>query len=82
MKSQELSILVHYNNVPSPNAAVASQPCPQGHITANKREIKDFPKLPSAASFIRKRYMKLLALGKMLHSIGNLDKGGKVLWTP
>ena len=24
------------------------------HITADKREIKDFPKLPSATSFIRK----------------------------
>ena len=36
------------------NSAVASQPCPSGHITADKREIKDFPKLPSATSFIRK----------------------------
>jgi len=26
----------------------------QQRITANKREIKDFPKLPSATSFIRK----------------------------
>ena len=25
-----------------------------GHITADKREIKDFPKLPSATSFIRR----------------------------
>jgi len=24
------------------------------HITADKREIKDFPKLPSATSFIRR----------------------------
>jgi len=30
----------------------------QLHITADKREIKDFPKLPSATSFIRSRYMK------------------------
>ena len=30
------------------NSAVASQPCPSGHITADKREIKDFPKLPTA----------------------------------
>jgi len=37
-----------------PNSAVASQPCPSGHITADKRGIKDFPKLPSATSFIRK----------------------------
>jgi len=29
-----------------PNSPVASQPCPSGHITADKREIKDFPKLP------------------------------------
>ena len=36
------------------SSAVASQPCPSGHITADKREIKDFPKLPSATSFIRK----------------------------
>jgi hypothetical protein len=36
------------------NSAVASQPCPSGHITEDKREIKDFPKLPSATSFIRK----------------------------
>jgi len=28
--------------------------CPSGHITADKREIKDFPKLPSATSLIRK----------------------------
>jgi len=28
--------------------------CPQRQITADKREIKDFPKLPSATSFIRK----------------------------
>ena len=27
--------------------------CPSGHITADKREIKDFPKLSSATSFIR-----------------------------
>jgi hypothetical protein len=36
------------------NSAVASQPCPSGHITADKREIKDFPKLPSVTSFIRR----------------------------
>jgi len=35
------------------NSAVASQPCPSGHITADKGEIKDFTKLPSATSFIR-----------------------------
>jgi len=36
------------------NSTFASQPCPLGHITADKREIKDFPKLPLATSFIRK----------------------------
>ena len=36
-----------------PNSAVASQPCPSGHITADKREIKDFPKFASQTSFIR-----------------------------
>lgn len=41
------------------NSAVASQPCPSGHITADKRKIKDFPKLPSAELFLCwKRYMK------------------------
>jgi len=34
------------------HSAVASQPCPSGHITTDKREIKDFPKLPSVTSFI------------------------------
>ena len=34
------------------NSAVASQPCPLGHIIVDKREIKDFPKLPSATPFI------------------------------
>ena len=28
--------------------------CPSGRLTADKREIKDPPKLPSATSFIRK----------------------------
>jgi len=37
------------------NSAVASQPCPSGHITADKREIKDFPKSRlGGTSFIRK----------------------------
>jgi len=31
------------------HSAVASQPCPSGHITADKGEIKDFPK-PSPLS--------------------------------
>ena len=43
------------------NSAVASQPCPSGHITADKGEIKDFPKLPSATSPIRRT---LYAIGR------------------
>ena len=33
----------------------------QLHITADKREIKDFPKLPSATSFICKTLYERLA---------------------
>jgi len=36
------------------NSAVASQPCPSGHITADKRLRYASSKLPSATSFIRK----------------------------
>jgi len=36
------------------NSAVASQPCPSGHITADKRLRYASPKLPLATSFIRK----------------------------
>ena len=36
------------------NSTVASQPCPSGHITADKRKIKNLPKLPSVTSFIRR----------------------------
>jgi len=35
-------------------SAVALQPCPSGHITADKRLRCASPKLPSATSFIRK----------------------------
>ena len=35
------------------NFAVASQSCPLGHITADKRLRYTSPKLPSATSFIR-----------------------------
>jgi len=38
-----------------PNSAVASQPCPLSHITADKRQNFILPKLFSATSFIRKR---------------------------
>jgi len=36
-----------------------SEFCPSGRLTADKREIKDFPKLPSATSFIRKPLYKI-----------------------
>jgi|GEM_PF-1963911 len=36
------------------NSAVASQPCPSDHITADNRLRYASPKLPSATSFIRK----------------------------
>jgi len=32
------------------------------HITTDKREIKDFPKLPSATSFIRKSLAEIRGL--------------------
>jgi len=35
------------------HSAVASQPCPSGHITADKRLRYASPKLSSATSFIR-----------------------------
>jgi len=36
----------------------------QERITADEREIKDFPKLPSATSFIRKTLGETVALNK------------------
>ncbi len=51
------------------NSAVASQPCPLGHITADKREIKDFPKLPSATSFIRKTLSEIVDFGHQVVSM-------------
>jgi hypothetical protein len=36
---------------------------PAHHLTADKREIKDFPKLPSATSFIRKTLGEMLLKG-------------------
>ncbi len=48
------------------NSAIASQPCPLGHITADKRLCFASPKLPSATSFIRKPLYEIpnLALKK------------------
>jgi len=49
------------------HSAATSLPClaSLGHLTADKREIKDFPKLPSATSSIRK------TLGEMLLEMKN-----------
>jgi len=48
----------------APNSAVASQPCPSGHITADKRLRYASPKLPSATSFIHKTLSEMLCLRK------------------
>ena len=52
------------------NSAVASQPCPSGHITADKRLRYAFPKLPSATSFIR---ITLSEIASPLYSPPNID---------
>ena len=58
------------------NSAVASQPCPSGHIIADKKEIRDFPKLPSATSFIRKPlYASLNYLNKAIRFIRGMNNG-------
>jgi len=36
---------------------------PPHRLTADKREIKDFPKLPSATSFIRKTLSEIVDFG-------------------
>jgi len=43
---------------------IASQFCPSGHITAHKRKIKDFLRLPSATSFILGTLDEMLTRGK------------------
>jgi len=40
----------------------ASQPCPSGHITVDKKLRYASPKLPSATSFIRKTLGKITAI--------------------
>ena len=54
----------------------------QLHITADKMEIKEFPKLPSATSFIRETlYESLHHINKQSHKssatgfIGGMDNG-------
>ncbi|MDI6850993.1 MAG: hypothetical protein QMD82_03535 [bacterium] len=41
--------------------SVVLRTLPSGHITADKMEIKDFPKLPSTISFIRKTLSEIIA---------------------
>ena len=57
-----------------PNSAVALQPCPLGHITADKREIKDFPK-PSPLS--RKRGLK--GRNILISAFGGLEVKSKCI---
>jgi hypothetical protein len=45
-----------------PNSPVASQPCPSGRITMDKRENFILAKLPSATSFIRKPLYEMLIM--------------------
>ncbi|HAW50476.1 TPA: hypothetical protein DCX16_05975, partial [bacterium] len=47
-----LYALLHYRT--DVEFVLRGRDCPLGHITADKMEIKDFPNLPSATSFIRK----------------------------
>jgi len=46
------------------------QICLPHRLTADKREIKDFPKLPSATSFIRKTLVAIAtgSLSKILYN--------------
>jgi len=51
----------------------------QNHITADKRGIRDFPKLPSATSFIRKTLSEMpnsprLGIGGENNGIGGIPK--------
>jgi len=47
------------------NSAVASQPCPSGHITADKSKIKEFPKFAYRLLFAR-RYTLLQKCARYL----------------
>ncbi len=51
--------MIAYNLRGVRNSAVASQPCPSGHITADKKLRYAMPKLPSATSLIRKTLSKI-----------------------
>ena len=45
------------------NSMVALQPCPSGHITADKRFLCASPKLPSATSFIHRKLSAIAKIG-------------------
>jgi len=51
------------------HSAVASQPCPSGHIIADKRLRYALPKLPSATSFICKT-IKIKDYGEDVRNVG------------
>jgi len=53
------------------NSAVASQPRPSGHITADKRLWCDVPspKLPSATSFIRRTLSEIRSYRKTVFAL-------------
>jgi len=50
------------------------------HITADKREIRDFPKLPSATSFIRKTLSEIVDEGKNIISWRNINHILNIIW--
>jgi hypothetical protein len=56
--------MINFDKVGVWHSAVALQPCPSGHITADKRLRYASSKLPSATSFIRKTLGNLLAKGR------------------
>jgi hypothetical protein len=60
------------------HSAATSLPClaSLGHLTADKREIKDFPKLPSATSFIRKTLYAIEFTKEIRY--GTINYSGKV----
>lgn len=55
-----------------PNSAVALQPCPLGHITADKRLRYALPKFPSATSFIRETLYEI-RLGRFYKILREMD---------
>jgi hypothetical protein len=59
------------------HSAVASQPCPSGHITADKRLRFTSPKLPSATSFIRRMVNEGLLANNSPQGIWEITEKGR-----